>query len=473
VATARADIERHSDDALDAAGELSNCAIDTHKLSADKVQEALAHGVKLARQPPKWPDLDKGGRPSATCANAREAIKALGIACSYDVFHDRKAVGGYAIEQWAGELTDNACQISRVLIKEKFGFDPGRDNTRDSAVQLCLAQQFDPVRDYLDRLRWDGHKRLAAWMSTYLSAEDNALNSTIGRLVLIAAVRRVRQPGCKFDQIIVLESREGTGKSTAIDILAGKDNFSDQTILGLSDREQQEAMRGVWLYEIAELANLSKADVEKTKAFASRLNDRARPAYGRLRVDQPRRCIFFATTNDDTYLKSQTGNRRFWPVKVGRIDLKALGRDRDQLWAEAAAAETAGAALQLPEELWTAAAVEQDRRRDADPWDDILAKVQGIICEAADGGVSQEERISTAELLNVHLKIPADKCNDLLAKRLSHSMRRNGWEKPLDPIRIPGQGKVRGFRRPVQPGGGTGRDGGPRLPLYSPQHLFP
>jgi hypothetical protein len=101
----------------------------------------------------------------------------------------------------------------------------------------------------LDGLQWDGRKRLDAWMSTYLSAETNALNSSIGRLVLIAAARRVRQPSCKFDQIIVLESKEGTGKSTAIEILAGKNNFSDQTILGLSDHEQQEAMRGVWLYE--------------------------------------------------------------------------------------------------------------------------------------------------------------------------------------------------------------------------------
>jgi predicted P-loop ATPase len=282
-------------------------------------------------------------------------------------------------------------------------------------------------------------------MTTYLGAEDTELTRAIGSLALVAAVRRVRQPGCKFDEITVLEGPEGTGKSTAIETLAGKENFSDQTILGLDDRQQQENVRGVWLYEIADLAGMSKADVDKVKAFASRVSDRARPAYGRQRVDQPRRCLFFATTNNETYLKSQTGNRRFRPVKTGKIDLSALQHDRDQLWAEAAEIEATGVPLKLPEALWSAAAIEQDKRRDPDPWDEILANVKGV-----PDGNGKEERISTTDLLRLHLNLPPDKCNDAAAKRLSFSMKRLGWEKPSDPIRIAGvAGKVRGFRRRV------------------------
>lgn len=394
-----------------------------------------------------WPDLGSGGKPSRTCANARKAIEALGIECSYDVFHDHKLVSGQAIERWAGELSDHACQMLRVIIKEWFGFDPGREHTHDAAVQLCLRRQFDPVCDYLDGLQWDKRKRLDAWMVTYLDAENTELTRAIGRLALVAAVRRARQPGYKFDQIIVLEGPEGTGKSTAIEILAGKENFSDQTILGLDDRQQQEAMRGVWLYEIADLAGMSKADVDKTKAFSSRLFDRARPAYGRARVELPRRCVFFATTNNDTYLKSQTGNRRFWPVKTGRINLKALHRDRDMLWAEAAQIEAAGELLKLPETLWAAAAIEQERRRDHDPWDEILAaNVKGVICDTTDG-TGREERVSTADVLKLYLNLPADKITDSAAKRLSFCMARLGWQKPPDPIHIPGKGTARGYRR--------------------------
>ena len=150
----------------------------------------------------------------------------------------------------------------------------------------------------------------------------------------------------------MLEGPEGRGKSETIRILAGDDNFSDQTILPLHDKEQQEALQGVWLYEIADLTGIGRAEVEKIKAFASRTVDRARPAYGRSRVDRPRRCVFFATTNNETYLKSQTGNRRFWPIVTGQIDLDALRRDRDQLWAEAAEVEAKNNNLMLPASLW-------------------------------------------------------------------------------------------------------------------------
>jgi len=289
-------------------------------------------------------------------------------------------------------------------------------------------------------------------MTSYLGTEETALNNAIARLSLVAAVRRVRQPGSKFDQIPVFEGAEGTGKSTAIEILAGPGNFSDQTIMGLDDRQQQEAVRGVWLYEIADLAGMSKADVDRTKAFASRLSDRARPAYGRQRIELPRRCVFFGTTNNETYLKSQTGNRRFWPVKTGKINLPDLRRDRDQLWAEAALIEATGASLKLPESLWPEATAEQDKRRDPDPWDDLLADVRGAVVDVADAsGTRREERISTVELLTVHLKMPSDRATDNTNKRLSFCMKRLGWTKAPNSMRFDGK-LLRGYLRPIPAG---------------------
>jgi len=402
-----------------------------------------------------WPDKNEHGTPRKTYKNARFAIETLGVRCSYDEFHDRKIVDSRILGKWAGELSDDSCAILRQAIIDRFAFDPGKANVNDAVTELCLEHRFDPIVEYLKGLQWDGVERLQKWLPSYLSAEDSKLNRTIGSLALVAAVRRVRHPGCKFDQIVVLEGFEGTNKSTAIAVMAGAENFSDQTILSVRDKEQQELVKGIWLYEIADLAGMKNADVEKIKAFASRTSDRARPAYGRHRVDVPRRCVFFATTNDDTYLKSQTGNRRFWPVKTGFIDIDALRGDRDQLWAEAAQLEATGGSLELPQELWGDAGAEQEKRRQPDPWDDILADVKGALFPAEGGG--EEERISTAELLVTHLKLSPGAADSWGDKKLGQAMRRLGWIGPRK-LRI---GKpVRGYSRPLfHVPGADGADG--------------
>jgi predicted P-loop ATPase len=118
-----------------------------------------------------------------------------------------------------------------------YHFDPGKENTRDAAVQLCLRHRFDPIVSYLATIKWDEKPRLETWLIDYLGAQDTPLIRAIGKIALVAAVRRARSPGCKFDPIILLEGVEGTEKSTSIEVLAGKDNFSDQSIFGMRDRE--------------------------------------------------------------------------------------------------------------------------------------------------------------------------------------------------------------------------------------------
>jgi predicted P-loop ATPase len=390
----------------------------------------------------KFPDISDSGNIKVTAANTRRAIELLGIDCRYDIFHDKLLVGGQAIGQYAGELSDHACLYLRKMIDTEFEFDPGREKMFDACVQLCLENQFDPIVDYIDSLQWDDVKRVDRWLTTYLGAEDTVLNCAVGMIMLVAMIRRARQPGCKFDQIIVLESPEGKNKSTALHVLAGGDaNFSDQTILGQKDKEQQELLRGVWVYEIADLSNISKAEVESVKAFASRTHDRARPAYGRALVNLPRRCLICASTNSHNYLRSQTGNRRFWPIKVattGPIDVEALRRDRDQLIAEAAIMEAQGASIVLPAGLWSDASQEQEQRREYDPWEDILADVVGI---HADG----EIRVFSEGILTAHLEIPKSGQHSGISRRLADCMRQLGWHGPKQ-MRI-GNKSGRGFWR--------------------------
>jgi Virulence-associated protein E/Bifunctional DNA primase/polymerase, N-terminal/Primase C terminal 2 (PriCT-2) len=383
------------------------------------IEQTNRHDVPPSQRIARFIDFDRHRKPRPSTTNAGIAIEALGVICRKDMFHEKMLVGGYPIQAWAGALSDDVVHMLRKIIKRQYGFDPGEKPTRDAAIQLCLENQFNPVTAYLDGLCWDGRERLGRWVVDYLGARDTPLNREFGRLMLIAAVRRARHPGAKFDQILVLEGVEGTGKSSALRILADDDNFSDQNILAGSDREQQEAFQGIWIHEIAELAGMRRTDVERVKQFASRTEDRARPAYGRIRVDMKRRGIFVATTNEETYLKSETGNRRFWPIETGTINLERLKRDRDQLWAEAAVCEARGDSIVLDEKFRKIAAEEQERRLDEDAWHDRVAT----------WAQTQNKEITVSDVLQNCLHLTMAQIGQLEQNRAVRILKRIGYRR--------------------------------------------
>jgi predicted P-loop ATPase len=406
----------------------------------------------------RFRDFYKNGNPKPSLANAVRALRTLGIDARYNLFHYRIEVTykGAARTIREGLLTDDTVSAARSLINNTFGIDCGDANTLTAIKEIASENAFDPVLDMLLECegRWDGVKRLDTWVVRYLGCADTALNRAIGRNTLVAAVRRARRPGCKYDTITVLEGDEGTNKSTAIRVLAGDENFSDQSILGASDKEVQEQLEGVWMHENADLAGMKRAEVEHVKAFASRQVDRARPAYGRVREDRPRRSIEWGTTNNEQYLLSQTGNRRFAPLKTGTIDIEALQRDREQLLGEAAAYETAGEKITLDPSLWRDAQAAQEQRRAGDPWEDILANMPDhVVHKSADG----TERVASADVLSLVLDIPRAQQTSAHGQRLALAMKHAGWTRnPAGRVMINGQ-PVRGYLRSAY--GATGPTG--------------
>jgi predicted P-loop ATPase len=391
-------------------------------------REQLAHAIPATGV--TFRDCYKGGFPKPSLANAVIAIRALGIDACHDLFHHRVDVvyKGEAKTIHEGLLTDDTISAVRSLINNTYQVDCGDNLTLAAIKEVARDNAFDPVLDMLDdfQSKWDGAKRLDTWVIDYLGCEDTPLHRAFGRIVLVAACRRARVPGCKFDNITNLEGPEGKNKSTAIRVLAGDDNFSDQSIIGASDKEVQEQLDGIWMHENADLAGMRKADVDKVNAFASRQVDRARPAYGRVREDRPRRSIEWGTINLDEYLLRQTGNRRWWPLKTGKIDLEALIRDRAQLLGEAATYEAAGESIILDEQLWDAAKDAQEQRRVVDPWEDILADMPDDVIHTAGDGY---ERVASAEVLESVLGIPRAQQISAHGQRLSLAMKRAGWER--------------------------------------------
>jgi len=428
---------------------------------------AAISAAKPVLREPDWRERYVNGNPKASFHNTRLAIEALGIQCSEDTFHGRLYIGRNSAvspnaPNWpfAGQVTDASIGMVRACLSDTWGLDFGERNVRDVVNLLCRENAFDPVVDMLAEAQagWDGKPRLDRMAVDHFNAADTELNRACVRKTMIAAVARARQPGCKFDTITVLEAPEGWNKSSAWAVLAGEGNFSDESILGKAGREVQEQLAGIWIHENAELAGITKAEVEVIKAFASRQVDRARPAYGHFLVEQPRHSIEVGTTNPTKYLLSQTGNRRFWPVEVLRpIDLKRLRESRLQLWGEAAHYQSQGEVLTLPEALWAAAGVEQEERRVHHPWEAKLAAMTARLDEEDDptggwgrrGGdvihvTETEERVSTADIFDRVLGVPSGQLNNGHAKTVASIMRMQGWtNKPF----LVGEKTVRGYVR--------------------------
>jgi putative DNA primase/helicase len=138
----------------------------------------------------------------------------------------------------------------------------------------------------------------------------------------------VFKPGCKNDTCLVLEGPQGLLKSTALRTLAVP--FTDE-ISDLGTKDAAMRVRGVWIIELAELDAMGRTEASRTKAFMSPSTGRFRPPYGRHTIEVPRESVFAGTVNHDAYLKDETGDRRFWPVRCGTIRIEDLRRDRDQL----------------------------------------------------------------------------------------------------------------------------------------------
>ncbi len=244
---------------------------------------------------------------------------------------------------------------------------------------------YHPVRDWLRRLEWDGVPRvrggttvdgeiLRPWLVRYLGADESDYVRAVGTMWLISAVAGVFDPGCKADHILIFEGRQGIGKSTACRILCGDDHFSD-ALPEIGTKDASDHLRGKWIVELSELDAMSKADATAAKAFLSRDVDRFRPAYGRREQEYPRQCVFVGTTNKSSYLKDETGGRRYWPVQIHEVDLASLRTDGEQLWTEAVHLYREGHAWHITDDGILAATLgKQQSRYDADVWEEPIER---------------------------------------------------------------------------------------------------
>ena len=331
-------------------------------------------------------DRSKKGQPIIANHqdNIARALSRLDVELRYNLFADKVLV---TYERATQVFDDALMQRLWLRIDREFRFRPTLEFFEIVIRSLASENAFHPVLDYLEGLSWDGTPRLDEWLITHGGADDTEYTRHVSAIVLIAAVKRVRHPGCKYDEMLVLESGQGMNKSSAIQALCPDPGwFSDDLPLNVDAKQIIERTVGKWVIEASDLAGKRKADVEHLKSMLSRQVDGpARLAYARLSVERPRQFILIGTTNSAAYLADSTGARRYWPVRVQGFRLPELKAVRDQLWAEAAHREKLGESIRLHEALWPAAGVEQERRQSADAWEEIIRHLLLETEPASDG----------------------------------------------------------------------------------------
>lgn len=385
------------------------------------VKQAAADAEKAAARAAQeiaWPHMTKEGEPSTrSYCNVETFAAHAGLVVRHCELSGLPHVNG---EQMSDEVLSDVmrqCHEAGFLVEAPI--------LAGHLASLAYKRKFHPIREYLDSLRWDGVPRIRGWLTAYCGADDSDIIDEFGHTFFLGAVRRVREPGAKFDLTLLLIGKQGDGKSSLVTALSPHfDWVLEGFPAGADDKIMIERLAGKWLCEYGELAAQSSRSMEAIKDSLTRRSFTARRAFGRVTSTIHRQDVVIATTNDHNPLIDGTGGRRFMPVRVGRIDLDAVAAARDQLWAEAAhlEAETRGQ-VNIAEHLWAAAAELQEDARQVSVIEERLHSA------FADEGSHPAGKIETQEIYRWLDLATGNAGVSIRAQReVYQAMTRFGWE---------------------------------------------
>jgi len=253
-----------------------------------------------------------------------------------DVFLDLIVIMSKDSSQWR-PLTDTDYTALRIWLETIGNCEPITHDMMRQAVHLVAEQQqFDSAQAWLNGIQWDGRKRVTEFCSNYFGTEDTEYTRRVGQYLWTALAGRVLNPGCQADMVPVLVGPQGVGKSRGVMAMSPAPEHFAEVRIDETDDTIARKMRGVLVAELAEMRGMRVADVERIKAFITRIFEKWVPKYKEFAISYPRRFIMVGTTNDEEFLPMDTEHRRWLPLQTSAVDVAAIARDREQLWAEGA-----------------------------------------------------------------------------------------------------------------------------------------
>jgi predicted P-loop ATPase len=381
----------------------------------DNQPEPLQHGGDYALE------VNSKGEPYPTVANITRVLNAdpvLAKTIWFDEFLQRVVTAWRRSEptEWADVDDVNLL----IYLQESLRLPKLAKSTVQDAITATAHQDVrNEAKAYLDSVKWDGVERLPMFFPDYFGTDNTEYTQRCGVNFWVSMVARVMRPGCKVDNMVVLEGPQGTGKSSALAIIGGK--WFTEAHRSPTDKDFFVELEGKMLVEIGEMDAFSRAEVNKTKQVITCQTDRYRAPYDRRAADHPRRCVFAGTTNRDDWNKDETGARRFWPIYCTDIDHSNLALQRDQLFAEAVHRLNQG------ERWWempiSATKAQQEARRDADELESVLE----------DWLIGRGE-VTVGAVMNDLMKVPLDRQDKQLQMRIGKALRAIGWVKSSAPV---------------------------------------
>lgn len=323
--------------------------------------------------------------------------------------------------EWNGSEIKDTDYVDIQIIIEQAQFQPNKNDIPTTVSRLAIDNAYHPIRDYLDSLKWDGTPRLSRFLPILFGTPDTAYEQAVGQKWMIGAVARIYEPGCKMDNMLVLEGPQSIGKSSALRALFGAEFFTEMVNELRDHKRFVEQISGKWVVEFAELSSIRRADVELVKAIITMQVDKVRLSYARSTTELPRQCVLAASVNpkvDSGYLTDPTGNRRFWPVKCTEIDLPKIKRKRDQIWAEAVDRYRQNQPWWLDDETAILAQAEQAERVTTDLWEDHLLEK-----------LTPAQKYTSIQIFDDILKLPKERQDHAAKMRLSNAMTSIGWKQ--------------------------------------------